>query len=277
MPTILELTFEELRSLTLAVLRQYPEIEWSYFLIRIGQVAADRGFLDRQQEPRRYPDLLPPVVKDLLQEVVWGLIAEGVVVPGRPATLGDGGWPHFHLTAYGRRVLSEPGPIPHDPQGYIRHIESEVPDLSPLNRMYVIEAIECFRAGRYLSVAVMVGVAAECALLHLTEAVIQWLPPKKAGEVRNLVDGTRTRKLATRIKSELDGRRGQTDGIAKLLDSRAFEVESLIRDTRNEAGHPTGIEVDRDDAYGLLRLLPRQLRLMYDLATLLYRQPPGSA
>ena len=49
------------------------------------------------------------------------------------------------------------------------------------------------------------------------------------------------------------------------LDIQLSGVFTLIRYTRNDAGHPTEREIGRDEAYGNLLLFPQYCKRVYDL------------
>lgn len=276
-----DVSVEEWRGLCLDALKENQDTQYSSFIGDVWRMAGERGFTTSFNQRRQIDTSMPAQIEEIVQAELWALVVQGVVVPGpKPkdnTTYFSNGWPFFHVSKHGERVLIETEPVPHDVSGYLAKIKAEIPDLDGITYFYLVEAIECFRVVRYPAVAVMAGVAAENALLQLAEALMHWLPANKASEIRNLMDGSKTRKLAARVKAELEGRKARGNEIGRLLDARAFEVESLIRDTRNEAGHPTGVEIDRDDAFVMLRLLPRQLKLMRELAKWLRSQPAGGA
>lgn len=49
------------------------------------------------------------------------------------------------------------------------------------------------------------------------------------------------------------------------LDTRFTGIQWVIRESRNEAGHPTGKILDREMAYVLLNLFPSYCKKMYQL------------
>ncbi len=270
---------EEWRRVALDTLRKKPQTQWVAFIGDAGSLLVESGSVAHSGRPgyHAHYDAIPEDEVDVLHTVVWGLINEGVIVPGIPGKTASQGWPWFYVSRYGHRVLEEEGPVPHDPTGYVAKLRESIPDLDDVTVLYVIEALECFRVGRNLPTAVMVGVAAESALERLADAMEHWLPTKEADKIKGHRKRRSTRGMAEEMRKRLMVRKGTVQEVEKLLDTHAFDVEALIRDTRNTAGHPTGTEIDRDDAYSLLRLLPRQLKLMYDLARWMQTQPTGSA
>ena len=104
-------------------------------------------------------------------DVVWELILEGVFAPGRNPENYGCNLPFFRVTAHGKNCLKTGAFTPHDPKNYLQQLASDNPTLTELSKMYLGEALETFRARNYLATAVMVGVASETILIDLTEAV----------------------------------------------------------------------------------------------------------
>ena len=85
-------------------------------------------------------------------------------------------------------------------------------------------------------------------------------------------------RLAKRIYEEIDKKldpiREQLP--SELRDSLGTELTGifqLVRRTRNDAGHPTGVRIEREEAYALLQLFPTYTKLAYDLVTWLKKNP----
>jgi len=53
--------------------------------------------------------------------------------------------------------------------------------------------------------------------------------------------------------------------LADGLDLTLSAVLDALRIYRNQAGHPTGKEIDRGTAFTILQMVPRYLQRMYDL------------
>src|SRR5262249_7226244 len=60
------------------------------------------------------------------------------------------------------------------------------------------------------------------------------------------------------------------------LETRLSGIFSMIREVRNEAGHPTGCTVSREVCYANLMVFPTYLRKVYDLIEWLNTQAAGS-
>lgn len=176
---------------------------------------------------------------------------------------------HFKLSETGVLAAVGQAAEPSDPEGYLRRIDRQVPDLDPGARVYVAESVRAFAARCYLSSSVMLGVAAERAFLGLAEA----LAAAMAGQ-------------ATKLRRELDNprssQRTRFDELRKVLDSHRNEfpeqladtltldsIGDLLRVARNESGHPTGQLIDQDTARAHLLIATSYLQKMTELRLVL--------
>jgi hypothetical protein len=130
-------------------------------IIRLG---VQKGILDKNS-PRYNEQQL----REKIFEVTWGLIIEGVFLPGTAWDYPN--LPRLRLTEYGKQCLAARDIVPHDPDQYLNRIRKQCPGVDSITLLYLGEALQTFRAGRHLATAVMVGVAAENTLLKLVDAV----------------------------------------------------------------------------------------------------------
>jgi len=87
---------------------------------------------------------------------------------------------------------------------------------------------------------------------------------KRAGRsVKRRFDALRGELLALSLPPELKD----------ALDIQLSGVFTLIRYSRNDAGHPTGQKIDRDTAHGNLLLFPQCCKRVYDLIEHFQRNP----
>ena len=203
-------------------------------------------------------------------DVFHDLYREGVIASGTGARSSNVAleWPHYRVTEYGHRVLSQRDYVPHDPEGYLKQIHGNIPEIDPTIIRYLEEALGCFKANHLLAAAVMTGCAAEKAMLLLIQAfgnaladsdekskyksVVRkhWMIKRKYDELWK-----RLQQKLDRLPSEL------ADDLEVTLD-RVFD---LIRSARNDAGHPTGKTVDRNTVSANFILFPTYCRRMYAL------------
>ena len=201
-----------------------------------------------------------------IQAAVWGLVGRGLAYIDMSQRAPEN-W-DLRLTSDGRALLQDDILNPDDPSGYLRQLYDQVPGLSDLAKRYIVEAIQTYYHGGYLASTVMLGVAAEAIVLDVGAALAEWLDDQAGENLRStLASGRKTyvQKFeafrdrlipnASRLPAELG------DG----LDLQLNAVLDLLRVNRNEAGHPTGVIIERDDAFVSLRVFARAAKRLYGL------------
>ena len=125
----------------------------------------------RHFEP--YIELKSPDYQGLLffhiNEVVWRLLAEGVLSPGFNPANPDLPW--FHLTDFGNMVINSSEPNPYDSLGYIKHIRSQIPNPDNTVLAYLAESLSTYRHGHTVASTMMAGIAAERVFLLLCSSM----------------------------------------------------------------------------------------------------------
>ncbi len=195
-------------------------------------------------------------------EALWGLVADGLVYLD-PAGQGSStdNW-RWKLSAVGRQVVSGGPWEPRDPEGYIRRLRRDVPDLDPLALRYVEEALRAFNARCYLASSVMLGVAAEQVFAGLAAAFVE-ADASRAGQLGKLLANPRSTYFARfqEFRRRLEPRRPDLpEDLADVLTLDA--VGDLLRITRNAAGHPSGQIIDEHTARTHLQMAALYLRKM---------------
>ena len=187
-----------------------------------------------------------------------------LLVPG--ANTRQANLPFFQITEWGRKCLEQGEYLPYDAAQYISRLKTQVPSIEQSILLYLKESLGSFRAGVYLASAVMTGVACERVLLLLRDTVETALPTQQ----RKLKFATSTKKkpikqVSDEIWKRLDPVHDQlANNIAKEdLRAELSGIFDLIRKTRNEAGHPTGREISREEAHNLLLLFPQYCHAVY--------------
>jgi len=210
---------------------------------------------------------LEPGDRTLLNEIIWSLIVQGILAPG----LDDNNQtlPFIHLTEYGKRCVAEDRILPHDPDGYLREFQATVPAADPVVVEYVTEALQCFIHGLNRAAAIMLGGASEKATLTLIEAY-----------VASIGDGTKKNTIEAQVakapsifrkfevfEKQFPAFKGSLPReLAENVDSLLRGVFDLIRNSRNDSGHPaSGVLVDRDTNYSHLKLFVPYCKRVYGL------------
>jgi len=193
------------------------------------------------------------------------LIIQGVLMPG--AGDGQSGWPFLQVTEYGKKCLEAEELLPHDPDRFLDEFKKQVPRADPVITEYLTEALQCFLRGLNRAAAVMLGGASEKAILLLIEGYGEAIADSGLQQ-------TFRRKIAKattvfRKYEEFEKRFAQpkiAPGLRENVDSLLHGIFDLIRNSRNEAGHPaSGVVVDRDVVYSHLRLFVPYAARVYAL------------
>jgi hypothetical protein len=232
-----------LRLLVFDVLRKNPQTHVHAVENEIRQVADDYE--------RR--DVLT------LHEIVWDLLIQGVLAPGKNSL--NLNLPFIHVTEYGARCLDDGTIQAHDPDGYIARLAATVGEsLDPLIVEDIREGLLCFLAGRYSASLVMLGRAVETLLAQVASAANLSTVEREAPP--SLRCDAVQRAIAERA---LPG---------DLLEASSVllsDFQSVLRTTRSRFGAPRSLTVDRDTMLARLLLFPNQCRIAYDLARRLER------
>jgi hypothetical protein len=209
---------------------------------------------------------IPPQLQNAVRGVIWDLIIQGMIVPGTPNQLGSSGLPSFVITDWGKKRLEKGEYLPFDAGEYISRVKSEVSNVDPYVILYLKDALASFRVGAYLASAVMTGVASERVLLLLrdeVQAALSTVEGKK--KFAAATKGISVNRVFHEIWKRLEPNQealsqffGRED--VKLEISGIFD---LIRKTRNDAGHPTGRDISRDEADSMLHLFPVYCKTAY--------------
>lgn len=208
---------------------------------------------------------MPMEDREKVRQIIWEFILQGIVAIGLNEH--NPNFPHLSITEHGKTVLASGEILPYDPDGYLRKLKADVPNLDPIIEMYVTESLQAYLKGLMFSSAVALGVASEQAFLLLldtfTKAVVD---PSTKSSFERLQDTFRTKHKFDLLKSKLMTIRGTLPReLSEDHESQFDGIFNLIRITRNDAGHPTGRKIKRDDAFVNLRLFIIYCKRIYGL------------
>ena len=130
--------------------------------------------------------------------------------------------------------------------------------------VYLKEAMQAFRVGCVLSSTVMLGVSTE----HTFDLLIETINnnPTHASTFQAVSNQWGALRRVNAFKSILDTQINTLPrDIKEDLDTHFAGILSMIRNYRNQSGHPTGNIIDREQCYVLLQLFIPYGRKMYQL------------
>jgi hypothetical protein len=259
---------EEVRGLLITALKQNGWKQIVSLEIAVGDLKAKTQGSHRQQhfvsDGRAY---LERGESSLIHELVWTFIVQGIIVPGVDDS--NQGWPFLRLTDYGRRCIEQESILPHDPDGYLKDFRAGVTGADPVVVEYLTEALQCFLRDLQRASAVMLGAASEKAVLQLIESYANAISDRaRKGQVENqLLKATSIfRKFDIFERGFVGVKANLPKHLSENTDSLLRGVFDLIRNSRNEAGHPaSGVLVSRDANYSHLRLFIPYCQCLYQL------------
>jgi hypothetical protein len=259
-------SYEEIRGAALDVLAgreqcPYDVNQYGNLAIGVAEAFARREAPNEWTQRSRHPFHLSPADSELFLEVFWDLFRQGIITLGYNDANRE--FPFFRLSHFGKRLLANQDTyFFHDVSTYTSLLKSEVPSINPVTLLYLQEALQAFRSGCILSSTVMLGVATEHTFLLLLE-VIERSPTHAKAFAAVVQERTILQKI-NKFKNILDQNfRTLPAEIKEDFDTHFAGILSIIRTFRNQAGHPTGKIIDREQAYVLLQLFVPYCRKMY--------------
>src|ERR1700722_14943675 len=114
-----------------------------------GRIKAKlQGTGEMTPEPHGHYAELPERYKDQTREIVWGLVIQGIVVPGENTQ--QAGLPFMQITEWGKKCLEDGEYLPHDAGQYISRIQGKISGIDASILLYLKESLIAFRSGAYL-------------------------------------------------------------------------------------------------------------------------------
>jgi len=175
--------------------------------------------------------------------------------------------PFLRATEYGLKCFETGELTAHDPDDYLRRLKEACLSIDDITLLYTGEALDTFRAGNYLASVVMIGVAAESMLLRLVDSVDTALDSaQKRSKFQQETKGRKAKKQHDEVLKRLISPATPLPAeLESVLTQHVGGIYDLIRRTRNDAGHPTGKRMERDETHALLLLFPKYCKTVHDL------------
>lgn len=221
-----------------------------------------------QESNVRYLNGAAPLPEDMVEhvlDIMNALLQQGVIRWGLDRS--NLNPPYMSVTSYGKEVLTNTEEIPHDPDGYVKFIKSKSPQFDKTVEIYLVESLETFLRGNFLASAVMLGVSSEAIFDILYDTMFGSITSQK---IKDDFNKTRDRTINRRIQLVTDTikitiKPKLPNEIVDDFDSKTGPILNLIRRLRNDAGHPTGIQIERMEMFSNLMLFKVYCETAYQL------------
>jgi len=261
------LTYEEIRKVVLDLLsgrERVPSEPNQYISLQNGvaEVLKKRDPASTSIRSGGNPVLISED-RDIFLEVFWDLFRQGIITLGLSDSNPD--FPFFRVSSFGKKIIANQELyFFHDVSTYEKVIREQIPDIDGTTLIYLKEAMQTFLNDCYLSSSVMLGVATENSLEHLFETVTQ---NEKYSELFKSIQKEKTisRRLNEFHKKIQQISNKLPQEVQIDLDTNFLSLSSIIRNFRNESGHPTGKIVSREQCYINLHIFVPCNKKIYQL------------
>lgn len=177
-----------------------------------------------------------------LSQFVLEQVSFGIICPDMDA--GSISWSRFNFTEHGRTALNTTSVSCYDLDGYIDLLKKQSNNPDGVIIQYTTEAILCFRRGIHFACAVMIGAAAEKAILLLLDAIIESKQDvNEQGKLRKIYVNPNLPRIFDVIQKTLEPLTANNGSIDypthQGSTQHLLSLFEMIRVQRNDSVHPT--------------------------------------
>lgn len=264
-------SYEEIRQAAIDILAGREKTgsgstDYNKFEDSVAEVLSKRDRIseDNQEHRNERYFTLSYFDKDSFMEIFWDLFRQGIITLGCDPSNNE--FPNCRLSRYGKEIVENGENLYfyYDVSGYEKVVREQIPDIDDITLLYLKEAMQAFKSGCLLSATVMIGVAAEHTFMKLVET-IQQNQNYKDKFTNVYSEKTILRKLNKFVKVLELHQKDIPSEIKEALDTDFMGIMSVIRNFRNESGHPTGKIISREQCYILLNLFIPYCKKLYQL------------
>lgn len=263
----LNLPYEELKHYVVENIKKSgTSFEFKNFCANLAKLLVDKGVVTTPHSSgsQGLNYNLEVTDENKTREILWDFVIQRVL------TLGDyhnASWPHLSLTEYGTKAINSEGPIPNDSSGYMQSLKDSVSDLDSIIETYICESIRTYNINQLLSSTITLGCASERAILLVIDTYADTFKDvERAKAFRKKIEGkfikTQFDEFEKSIKPQLTSYPYE---IRENFNNTFNGVYQMIRNNRNDAGHPTGKQIDKDNLFSNLRVFIPYCKYIYDL------------
>ena len=264
-----------LRALVLEVVNHEPQTQIVNVTNSVERLVVERDLFPSSEDCQRlgidfkyYQNkTLNSTDKLTINQIIWDLIIERIVTSGYDAS--NPNLPFFRLTKFGQGYISQSAPHYYDPQGYLEFLRNIVQNLDPVIEQYIFESLNCYRQQLFFASAVMIGAAAEKAILLLLQAITDAMSnPSNKRKASQLLDRPNLPEIFDTIRKTLNpliAAKTIPYSVHQGCIEHLMSLFEMIRVQRNDAIHPISGQVDRAKVFLSLQTLPIALESIYKL------------
>jgi hypothetical protein len=208
-------------------------------------------------------------LSELLVEAFHYLLHNGLItkVPDPPNFPGYSNRNAFLVTLKGQEWAQGGDLIPEDVAGFMKGLNTGVPNLDSVIKQYVQEALVTYERRAYFAAAVMIGAASEKTVYLLAEALERATQDQQ--EKKRLANAMQRRGLPDLFKAVSSTLQRAKKLIPYPVQEGAAEhmlsFFEAIRVQRNDAVHPAAANVTPDKVYLSIAAFPNACKKVHDL------------
>lgn len=200
-----------------------------------------------------------------LQEVLWELLVQGVLAPGKNSL--NLNLPFVHVTDYGAQCLEDGLILAHDPDRYIEQLKGRVSgELDERVTQFAREALVVFLAGSWTSSVILLARAAEILFDRLADML---LSSQHQGDTHMLATSARFSRSQAQIVIQALSLLNLPAQVSASVEPQLNGLVALIQISREPDGSPRWPQPSRDQVLGFFLLFPEQCTFVYHLMTAL--------
>lgn len=264
----INMPLSELRPLVLEAFKRSPQTQYIGLCNEVATIAVEKGVVPN---PRGNTIVyggsfcLSGGDENRVREIIWNLVVERVVTIGMNNS--NPAWPWLSLTEYGLEVVNSTEPVPHDPAGYLKRIKDNIPNIDPIILIYLEESLYTYNINALLSSTIALGCASEKALLLLIDSYANAI--QDTGRKAKFINDTKGKMIKRQFEefskciTNLVG--NMPNNISDGLNTVLLGVFEMIRNNRNDAGHPTGKSIPKEYVYANLQVFIPYCHKIYQL------------
>jgi len=181
-------------------------------------------------------------------EAFWALLARQLIFVGGARSINEC---MVWLTERGKKAAGGEEFNPDDSTRYMQRLLQAAPATSATAQQYLREALKSYEQECFLASSVMLGGAAEDTTLDVATSFVSW-QGKSAERLKEVLENPRqfyVYKLQEFEKRLTAAKGSIPPELSENLELNITTVLQLIRLTRNDAGHPTGKQIDREECH----------------------------